>query len=98
MTLFCKLDDLVSESDVEQKLVWPILTSQPPLGLRYSTTDVATKTDIGALTIGRGQRPSSTSQTMPLLLLVFPYLSSKRNVLARMSRKGLAKQGFTRRN
>lgn len=54
MTLFCKAEDIVNESDVEQKLILPILTSQYPLGFGYSKSDFRTKPDIRKINIGKG--------------------------------------------
>lgn len=54
MSTFCKLEDLITESDVEQKLVLPILTSASPLGLGYSKSDFKTKADLRKLLIDKG--------------------------------------------
>ena len=77
MTLFCNIEDLVSESDVEQKLIWQILTSLPPLGLAYGTAQ-STKANILALTIGKGTTSNSIFPIMQSSSLAFPYsLSSE---------------------
>jgi hypothetical protein len=47
-------DELKTESDVEQKLIWPLLTSAYPNGLAYATSDIATKLSIRRLEIGKG--------------------------------------------
>jgi hypothetical protein len=52
--MFCNLNDLKSESDVEQMFVYPFLTSPAPLGLGYSSVDLRTKHDIRKLSIGKG--------------------------------------------
>lgn len=52
--MFCGLDDLKTESDVEQKLVWPILTSPSPRGLSFASAEVLTKASIRRLEIGKG--------------------------------------------
>lgn len=52
--MFAKLVELQTESDVEQKLIWPLLTSAEPLGLGYSSADVLTKQSIRRLEIGKG--------------------------------------------
>jgi hypothetical protein len=52
--MFCNPDDLQSESDVEQKFVYPLLTSPSPLGLGYSPVELRTKPDIRKLLIGKG--------------------------------------------
>ncbi len=54
MTIFCHLTDLINESDVEQKLIVPLLTSGPPLGLGYLRSDFRTKPDIRQIPIGKG--------------------------------------------
>jgi hypothetical protein len=53
--MFCNLDDLKTESDVEQKLLWPLLTSVPPRGLGYTPAEVMTKASIRRLEIGKGE-------------------------------------------
>jgi hypothetical protein len=55
MTLFCKEADLRNESDVEQKLLWHVLTKPYPLGLGFSVSEIQTKQDIRALTIDKGK-------------------------------------------
>jgi len=52
--MFCSLVDLQTESDVEQKLLWSVLTRSGPHGLGYSTAEVFTKTAIRQLEIGKG--------------------------------------------
>ncbi|MBV8547528.1 MAG: RNA-binding protein [Acidobacteria bacterium] len=52
--MFPKLAELRTESDVEQKLIWPLLVAADPLGLGYSNADVLTKTSIRRLEIGKG--------------------------------------------
>ena len=48
------LDTLVSESDVEQKLVTQLLMAPPPFGLGFSPTTVRTKHNLKRLIIGKG--------------------------------------------
>jgi hypothetical protein len=48
------LDALVTESDVEQKLIYPLLTSPSPFGLGFSPASVRTKHNLKRLTIGKG--------------------------------------------
>lgn len=55
MSTFCKSEDLLSESDVEQKLLLPILTSPYPLGLGYLKSDFRTKADVRKISIGKGK-------------------------------------------
>jgi len=47
-------DQLNNESDVEQKVVWPLLTNPFPVGLGYSLADIYTKLNIKRLEIGKG--------------------------------------------
>jgi hypothetical protein len=54
MSLFCKIDDLKNESDVEQKLIWPMLSSPAPDGLGYSPSDIYTKHNIRNFEIDKG--------------------------------------------
>ena len=53
MSAYPSLGDLTTESDVEQKLLWPILTNAFPLGLGFSPSDVFTKLCIRRLEIGK---------------------------------------------
>ena len=55
MSTYPSLGDLKTESDVEQKLIWPILTNALPLGLGFSPSDVFTKLSIRRLEIGKGK-------------------------------------------
>ncbi len=48
------LEALRKESDVEQKLVLPLLTAEPPYGFGLSTNNVHTKANIRRFTIGKG--------------------------------------------
>lgn len=52
--MFSDLGDLLTESDVEQKLIWPLLTAEYPSGFGYSAVDIFTKTSIRRLEIGKG--------------------------------------------
>jgi energy-coupling factor transporter ATP-binding protein EcfA2 len=54
MTIYCSESDLLNESDVEQKFVYPLLTSAPPLGLGYHSSDFRTKPDLRQITIDKG--------------------------------------------
>lgn len=46
--------NIVGESDVEQKVAWPLLTAAPPEGLGYPVCSVVTKRDIRGYHIGKG--------------------------------------------
>jgi hypothetical protein len=52
MAIFCRLQDLKNESDVEQKLLWPLLTS--PQGLGYAPPEIFTKPNIQSFEIEKG--------------------------------------------
>ncbi|HHW04266.1 MAG TPA: hypothetical protein GXX35_15955 [Thermoanaerobacterales bacterium] len=54
MALFCEKKDLATESDVEQKFIYPFLTSNPPLGLGLSDFDIQTKKQLRRVEIGKG--------------------------------------------
>lgn len=56
MTTFCKLSDLKTESDVEQKFISPLLQNRPPVGLGFSTSDFHTKPNIKKILIDKGER------------------------------------------
>lgn len=47
-------DDLRTESDVEQKFAWPLLTSLRPNGLELHDAEIFTKPDIREFEIGKG--------------------------------------------
>jgi hypothetical protein len=53
------VEDLHNESDVEQKLVYPLPTTPEPFGLGISPTEVLTKHNIRRLTIGKGKERKS---------------------------------------
>jgi DNA-directed RNA polymerase subunit E'/Rpb7 len=52
-TKIVSIDDLHNESDVEQKLVYPILTAPQPYGLGLNSPNIRTKTSIKAFEIGK---------------------------------------------
>jgi hypothetical protein len=52
--MFCSLAELVTEGDVEQKLLWPLLTTGLPNGAGLQTPDILTKLNIRRLEIGKG--------------------------------------------
>jgi hypothetical protein len=47
-------ETLKSESDVEQKVILPLLTNARPSGLAYAQSDIVTKLSIRRLQIGKG--------------------------------------------
>ncbi len=54
MSLFCEQEDLATESDVEQKLIWNLLTLAHPVGPGFLPADIKTKPDIRKIEIGKG--------------------------------------------
>jgi hypothetical protein len=52
--MYCLMSDLQTESDVEQKLIWPLLTTPCPSGLGFRGSDVLTKVSTRRLEIGKG--------------------------------------------
>lgn len=54
MGITCNLSDLQNESDVEQKLIAPLLVAAAPEGLGYSTSDFLTKSSIKKIVIDKG--------------------------------------------
>lgn len=48
-------DQLVTESDVEQKILLPLLSAVEPLGLGYTNAHIRTKHDIRRLLVGKGK-------------------------------------------
>ena len=46
---------LINESDVEQKVVWPLLTNPIPIGLGYNNTHIQTKSSLKQLKIEKGK-------------------------------------------
>jgi hypothetical protein len=50
----CKLDELRNESDVEQKLVWRLLSNAAPGGLGYASAEIYTKANIKTFEIEKG--------------------------------------------
>ena len=43
MALYCEIDSLVTESDVEQKFIYLFLHSDQPLGLGLRDSEIYTK-------------------------------------------------------
>jgi hypothetical protein len=55
MSPLCKLEDLTNESDVEQKLLFPLLTASSPEGLDYAAEEVKTKNSLRTLVLDKGK-------------------------------------------
>ena len=56
--LYCELESLKSESDVEQKFLYQFLSNEIPLGLGFSDSEIDTKKCIKAYTINKGKKKS----------------------------------------
>lgn len=54
--LYCNVNDLVNESDVEQKFLYKLLTNELPLGLGYSDSEINTKPCIKSYIINKGKQ------------------------------------------
>lgn len=56
MALFCEKSSLVTESDVEQKLIYAFLTAPIPMGFGLNDTQILTKHILRQQLIGKGQK------------------------------------------
>lgn len=56
MALYCDYSSLLTESDVEQKFIYPFLTSASPLGLGLDNSQILTKSVLRQVKIGKGQK------------------------------------------
>jgi len=54
MEMTFRAEDLANESDVEQKLITPLLTAKTPVGLGYSFADFKTKASLKKIVIDKG--------------------------------------------
>lgn len=70
----CTLDQLGSESDVEQKFVQPLLLSKLPLGLNYTVADFLSKPNIKALRLGKEPKAKSYFPDYVIILSGLPVL------------------------
>ena len=52
MSLFCEHSSLVTESDVEQKFLYPFLTEKAPMGLSLENSEILTKSRLRILPCG----------------------------------------------
>ena len=55
MSLYCEYDSLVTESDVEQKFIYQLLTSAYPMGFGFRPLDIQTKHILKQYLIGKGK-------------------------------------------
>ena len=74
--MFCEIKDLKNESDVEQKLIFPLITTLIPMGLGFSPSDFMTKPNIKQIVIGKGKSEKIyfpdyviTNSGLPLLVI-----------------------------
>ena len=65
---------LQTESDVEQKLTWPLLTAAPPHGLGFASAEIFTKPNIREFEIGKGATAKLYYPDYLLTILGLPVL------------------------
>lgn len=53
--VFCEYSSLLTESDVEQKFIYPFLTMPYPMGLGLDSSQILTKSILRQVKIGKGQ-------------------------------------------
>lgn len=68
------LKELISESDVEQKLIYPLLTSSPPHGLGFKQANVITKANIKKYKIDKGTSSKIYFPDYLIVLSGFPLI------------------------
>ena len=56
MALYCELASLVTESDVEQKFIYPFLKTSAPIGLGLKDAEILTKHILRRRIIDKGQK------------------------------------------
>ena len=64
MALYCELENIITESDVEQKFIYPFLKAETPIGLGLKDSEILTK----------HKNKSTISRTIWLQLEAFPRL------------------------
>lgn len=47
MALYCELENIITESDVEQKFIYPFLKAETPIGLGLKDSEILTKHSSG---------------------------------------------------
>ena len=55
MGLYCDINDLNNESDVEQKFIIRFLSTKSPIGLGFESSEILTKANLRTVYIGKGQ-------------------------------------------
>lgn len=68
-----KISDLKNESDVEQKLIYPLLSGLPPEGMGYSPAAILTKSTLRIETIEKGGKRRSYVPDYILVVAGLPY-------------------------
>ena len=56
MALYCEIEDLANESDVEQKFLYPFLKNIPPVGLGLKDVEILTKHMLRPRLIDKGKK------------------------------------------
>lgn len=90
-----KLDDLKNESDVEQKLVYPLLTTEEPFGFGIGSNEILTKQNIRRLPIGKSKDRKSYFPDYLILIGASLLSSSKRKSRGKILTKRFEKRGST---
>lgn len=83
-------EELLTESDVEQKLLWQLLTNVSPNGLGFSPTDVRTKLNIRRLEIGKGSSRKIYYPDYIVVLAGIPVLIVEAKAVGESVEDGLA--------
>ena len=69
MALYCELENIITESDVEQKFIYPFLKAETPIGLGLKDSEILTKH-----ILRKDKNKSTISRTIWLQLEAFPRL------------------------
>jgi hypothetical protein len=72
--LFCNLGDLKNESDVESKLIMPLLSRGEPEGCSYSPAEIYTKANIRYLAIDKGKAEKFYRPDYIIVISGFPMI------------------------
>ena len=59
MALYCELENIITESDVEQKFIYPFLKAETPIGLGLKDSEILTKHILRKKLIDKGQKQMS---------------------------------------
>jgi len=66
---------LLNESDVEQKIIWPLLTNNQPFGLGYNETHIQTKLSLRKIKIAKRQKTKLYYPDYVLLIEGLPLIA-----------------------